>query len=108
NPAPGTKAFGLELRTDESRRHGYSISFEPSLQRFRLDRLDRFGSDAPFDNRPIALPQGPVRLSLEFDGEITVIYINGTTAATLRGYDMAGSLLAAFVEEGAVDIEAGS
>ncbi len=25
-PAPGTRAFGLELRVDEDRRHGYSIS----------------------------------------------------------------------------------
>ncbi|MBO3662810.1 family 43 glycosylhydrolase [Microbacterium stercoris] len=108
NPSPGTKVFGLEIRVDDSRTHGYSISFEPSLKRFRIDRLDRFGSDAPFDNRPVTLPDGPVRLSLEFDGEITVIYINGTSAATLRGYDLAGNLLAAFVEEGVVDVDAGS
>ncbi|SDO99065.1 beta-fructofuranosidase [Microbacterium sp. ru370.1] len=105
---PDAKVFGLELRTDNERAHGYRVSFEPALRRFRIDRIDRFGADAPYDNRPLDLPAGPLRLALEFDGEITVVYVNGLVAATLRGYDLQGSQLGVFVEEGAVVVESGS
>ncbi|MEI2268723.1 hypothetical protein OHB93_05345 [Microbacterium sp. No. 7] len=108
HPTPGTKAFGLELRADETREHGYRLSFEPALGRFRVDRLGRFGADAPFDNRALSIPEGAVDLNVEFDGEITVVYIGGVAAATFRGYDLTGRLLAVFVEEGSVGVAAGT
>ena len=106
-PSPGTKVFGVELRTDPERRHGYSLYVEPTLHRVRVDRLDRFGADAPFDVRPFELVGDSVALSIEFDGEVVVIYVDGRQAITYRGYDLAGDQLAVFVEEGAVDVGAG-
>lgn len=102
NPTPGTKVFGLELRTDDERRHGYSVSFEPALRRVKVDRLDRFGSEAPFDVRPYELTGDAVSLSIEFGGEVIVVYVDDEMAITFRGYDLAGDQLAVFVEEGAV------
>lgn len=107
SPASGTKVFGVELRTDEDRRRGYSVSVEPALHRIRIDRLDRFGSDAPFDVRPFTPSGDTVSLSIEFDGEITVVYVDDEKAITFRGYDLTGDLLAVFVEEGAVDVHPG-
>lgn len=106
-PAPGTKVFGVELRTDDERRHGYSVSFEPSLHRLRVDRLDRFGSDAPFDVRPFDLSGATVSLSVQFDGEVAVVYVDHEKAITFRGYDLAGDQLAVFVEEGALETGTG-
>lgn len=107
SPTPGTKVFGVELRTDEDRRHGYSVSVEPALHRIRVDRLDRFGADAPFDVRPFEPAGDAVSLSIEFDGEITAVYVDDEKALTFRGYDLAGDVLAVFVEEGAVDVRPG-
>lgn len=106
-PTAGTKVFGVDLRTDDDREHGYSVSFEPALGRVRIDRLDRFGSDAPFDVRPLSLVGDSVKLSVEFDGEVTVIYVNGETAMTFRGYNLTGDQLAVFVEEGALAVTSG-
>jgi len=106
-PTPGTKVFGIELRTDDERRHGYSVSFEPALHRMRIDRIDRFGSDAPFDVRSFDPTGTDVVLAIEFDGDVTAVYINNEKASTFRGYDLAGDRLAVFVEEGAVDVGAG-
>ena len=108
SPAPGTKVFGIELRTDDERRHGYSVSVEPALHRLRIDRLNRFGADAPFDVRPFELLGGTVSLSIEFDGEVTVIYVDDEKAMTFRGYDLDGDQLAVFVEEGAVEAASGN
>lgn len=107
-PAHGTKVFGVELRTDDDRRHGYSVCFEPALRRVRIDRLDRFGANAPFDVRPFVLENDDVTLSIEFDGEVTRVYVDGEKAITFRGYDLTGDQLAVFVEEGAVDVGAGA
>ena len=106
-PARGTKVFGVELRTDDDRRHGYSVSVEPALRHVRIDRLGRFGADAPFDVRPFVLENDDVTLSIEFDGEVTRVYVDGEKAITYRGYDLTGDQLAVFVEEGAVDVGSG-
>jgi beta-fructofuranosidase len=107
-PAPGTKVFGIELRTDDERRHGYAVSFEPALHRLRVDRLDRFGAEAPFDVRPFELVGEAVSLTIEFDGEVAVVYVDGRQAVTLRGYDLSGDQVAVFVEEGAVETGPGA
>lgn len=106
--APGTKVFGIELRTDDQRRHGYSLSFEPALHRMKVDRLDRFGADAPFDVRPFELDGETVSVAIEFDGELAVVYVDGEKAVTFRGYDLEGDQLAVFVEEGAVEADSGA
>lgn len=99
---PGTKAFGIELRVDAERRHGYSVSFEPAKHRFVVDRVRRFGFDPPLDVRPFAFGPGPVQVALEVAGELYVLYVNGRTAITLRGYDTSGTGLAVFATEGSV------
>ena len=101
-PTPDAKAFGIELRVDEERRHGYSISFEPAKHRIVVDRVSRFGFDPPLDVRPWEVEPGPLELNLEFDGDLFVLYVNGRTAITLRGYDTGGAGLAVFATEGSL------
>ncbi|WP_381802798.1 GH32 C-terminal domain-containing protein [Streptomyces niveus] len=100
---PGGKAFGVELRATKDRDHGYSVTFEPELRRIEVDRLNRFGADRPYDIRPYS-GDTQVRLNIEFDGEIYVIYVNGELAITLRGYDRAGTELGVFAIEGEVTL----
>lgn len=99
--APETAAFGIELRTTAERDHGYSVTFEPALSRVVVDRLNRFGYDRPYDIRPYT-GATKVRLRIEFDGELYIIYINDQQAITLRGYDRTGSELGVFAIEGDV------
>lgn len=103
-PAPGTTAFGIELRTDETGRPGYSVTIEPGKHRVRIDRLDRFGSDAPFDVRPFEAPEGELTVTIVFDGDVSVVYLGGSTAVTFRGYDQRGDLLAVFAQEGHLEV----
>lgn len=103
-PTPGTKAFGIELRVDADRAHGYSVTFEPPLHRIVVDRLDRFGAEAPFDVRPLAVDTAETSLVVEFDGEVVVVYVNGEVAITFRGYDISGRDVAVFAREGSVDV----
>jgi len=98
-PAPGSKRFGIELRTTAGRDRGYAIVFEPALGRIVIDRLHRFGGERPLDIRPYQ-PGEEVRLTVEFDGEIAVVYIDERKAITLRGYDTYGTEFGAFVIEG--------
>ncbi|MGO4595162.1 GH32 C-terminal domain-containing protein [Leifsonia sp. 2TAF2] len=98
---PETKAFGIELRATAERDHGYSVTFEPELRRVVVDRLDRFGADRPYDIRPYS-GATQVRLNVEFDGELYLIYINGEQAITLRGYDRTGTELGVFASEGEI------
>jgi hypothetical protein len=44
-------------------------------------------------------------VSLEFDGDLYVLYIDGTMAVTLRGYDAVGDQLGVFAIEGSVAVE---
>ena len=99
--SPDGKAFGIELRVTEDRSHGYSVTFEPELRRLVVDRLNRFGADRPYDSRPYS-GGTQVRLNIEFDGELYVVYVNGEQAVTLRGYDRAGTDLGVFAREGEV------
>ena len=103
-PSPGTKAFGVELRTDETGRPGYSVTVEPGRHRVRIDRLDRFGSEAPFDVRPFEAPEGELAMTVVFDGEVAVVYLGGTSAFTFRGYDQRGDSLAVFAQEGRIEV----
>jgi beta-fructofuranosidase len=103
-PAPGTKAFGIELRADEDRRHGYSVRFEPANHRLIVDKLDRFGYIRPWDIRPFRFDGPDLDISLEFDGDLYVLYVGGTQAVTVRGYDEVGDQLAVFAIEGWVSV----
>lgn len=98
---PETKAFGIELRADAHREHGYSVTFEPELKRVVVDRLNRFGADRPYDIRPYSGAR-QVDLNIEFDGELYLVYIDGDQAITLRGYDRTGTELGVFASEGEV------
>ncbi|MFT4109100.1 hypothetical protein [Propionicimonas sp.] len=104
HPEAGARAFGVELRVDDDRRHGYSVTFEPATHRVVVDRLDRFGFDRPLDILPMDVPPGPLDVRLEFDGELFVLYVDGR-AITVRGYDVAGPDLAVFAVEGSLSVD---
>nr|ACL11837.1 hypothetical protein [Arthrobacter globiformis] len=101
----GTKAFGIEYRVDDVSSGGYEYCWEPALRRVTLDRVGRFGADRAYDIRFFEPPaERSMAVTLFFDGEICVAYVDGRQALTMRGYRGAGLLWNFYVKEGSASV----
>ena len=109
---PGTRGFGIMLRTSDDLESSYYVRFEPLQQRLVFDSWPRGsgpehpitsadGGHMPGLDRWLALdPAKPIDVKVIVDGTIAVIYAGGTIAMSTRMYDLPSGRWGFFVDQG--------
>ncbi|MBR1585590.1 MAG: glycoside hydrolase [Clostridia bacterium] len=91
----GVRELGVALQVDREFVKGYYLQLEPDRQRAQWITAIRMyedgGATFPYEvelERPVALKAGEtVHVTILAEGSLIVIYLNGQTALTARGFD---------------------
>lgn len=106
--AEGARNFGLMLRTSDDFEAGYTIRFEPAMQRMAFDLWPRAGDKPAMCEleRPIRLQAGvPLDIEVLIDGTVCEVYAGGTVAMSARLYNHPSGQWGVFAGEGDVRFE---
>ena len=105
------REFGLALQVDSAFVKGYYLQLEPDRQRAQWITAIRMyedgGATFPYEvelERALALkPDAPLHITLIAEESLIVIYLDGQTAMTVRGFDYAGRRLGLYAFGGSAD-----
>ncbi|MBQ9263619.1 MAG: glycoside hydrolase [Clostridia bacterium] len=105
--------YGIALQVDREFVKGYYLQLEPARQRVQWKTAIRMyedgGATFPYEvelERPVALQAGaPVHVTILAEGSLIVVYLNGQTAMTVRGFDYMARKLGLYVSEGEAKFE---
>ena len=115
----GVRSFGIGLRQDSALANGYYLRFEPFYNRIVADMWPRrirgvnqwyVDGDKPFMvelERPFdykSLKDNKVHIRVVADGSIICLYVNNTTALTMRAYNMKRTNWGFFVKDGSIRV----
>jgi len=115
----GVRSFGIGLRQDSALANGYYLRFEPFYNRIVGDMWPRrirgvnqwyVDGDKPFMvelERPFdykSLKDNKVHIRVVADGSIICLYVNNTTALTMRAYNMKRTNWGFFVKDGSIRV----
>lgn len=115
----GVRSFGIGLRQDSALANGYYLRFEPFYNRIVADMWPRrmrgvnqwyVDGDKPFMvelERPFdykSLKDNKVHIRVVADGSIICLYVNDTTALTMRAYNMKRTNWGFFVKDGSIRV----
>ena len=115
----GVRSFGIGLRQDSALANGYYLRFEPFYNRIVADMWPRrisgvnqwyVDGDKPFMielERPFdykSLKDNKVHIRVVADGSIICLYVNNTTALTMREYNMKRTNWGFFVKDGSIRV----
>ena len=115
----GVRSFGIGLRQDSVLANGYYLRFEPFYNRIVADMWPRrisgvnqwyVDGDKPFMielERPFdykSLKDNKVHIRVVADGSIICLYVNNTTALTMRAYNMKRTNWGFFVKDGSIRV----
>lgn len=115
----GVRSFGIGLRQDSALANGYYLRFEPFYNRIVADMWPRrisgvnqwyVDGDKPFMielERPFdykSLKDNKVYIRVVADGSIICLYVNNTTALTMRAYNMKRTNWGFFVKDGSIRV----
>ena len=115
----GVRSFGIGLRQDSALANGYYLRFEPFYNRIVADMWPRrisgvnqwyVDGDKPFMielERPFdykSLKDNKVHIRVAADGSIICLYVNNTTALTMRAYNMKRTNWGFFVKDGSIRV----
>ena len=115
----GVRSFGIGLRQDSALANGYYLRFEPFYNRVVADMWPRciqgvnqwyVDGDKPFMvelERPFdykSLKDNKVHIRVVADGSIICLYVNNTTALTMRAYNMKRTNWGFFVKDGSIRV----
>ena len=115
----GVRSFGIGLRQDSALANGYYLRFEPFYNRIEADMWPRrisgvnqwyVDGDKPFMielERPFdykSLKDNKVHIRVVADGSIICLYVNNTTALTMRAYNMKRTNWGFFVKDGSIRV----
>jgi len=115
----GVRSFGIGLRQDLVLANGYYLRFEPFYNRIVADMWPRrisgvnqwyVDGDKPFMielERPFdykSLKDNKVYIRVVADGSIICLYVNNTTALTMRAYNMKRTNWGFFVKDGSIRV----
>jgi beta-fructofuranosidase len=106
--AEGTRNFGLMLRTSDDFETGYTIRFEPAMQRLAFDSWPRPGDKPAMCEleRPMRLQAGePLEINVLIDGSVCEVYAGGSVAMSARLYNHPRGQWGVFAGEGDVRFE---
>ena len=115
----GVRSFGIGLRQDSALANGYYLRFEPFYNRIVADMWPRRISgvnqwyvdgdksfmielERPFDYK--SLKDNKVHIRVVADGSIICLYVNNTTALTMRAYNMKRTNWGFFVKDGSIRV----
>ena len=113
------RSFGIGLRQDSALANGYYLRFEPFYNRIVADMWPRrisgvnqwyVDGDKPFMielERPFdykSLKDNKVHIRVVADGSIICLYVNNTTALTMRAYNMKRTNWGFFVKDGSIRV----
>ncbi len=115
----GVRSFGIGLRQDSALANGYYLRFEPFYNRIVADMWPRrisgvnqwyVDGDKPFMielERPFdykSLKDNKVHIRVVADGSIICLYVNDTTALTMRAYNIKRTNWGFFVKDGSIRV----
>ena len=115
----GVRSFGIGLRQDSALANGYYLRFEPFYNRIVADMWPRrisgvnqwyVDGDKPFMielERPFdykSLKDNKVHIRVVADGSIICLYVNNTTALTMRAYNLNRTNWGFFVKDGSIRV----
>ena len=115
----GVRSFGIGLRQDSALANGYYLRFEPFYNRIVADMWPRrisgvnqwyVDGDKPFMielERPFdykSLKDNKVHIRVVADGSIICLYVNNTTALTMRAYNIKRTNWGFFVKDGSIRV----
>ena len=115
----GVRSFGIGLRQDSALANGYYLRFEPFYNRIVADMWPRrisgvnqwyVDGDKPFMielERPFdykSLKDNKVHIRVVADGSIICLYVNNTTALTMRAYNLKRTNWGFFVKDGSIRV----
>lgn len=103
---PGTRSFGLLIRTSVDFSSGYILEFEPVRNRVVFDRFPRAGDAPPLAECPINLAPDKSKPFLIFvENSIVEAFIDKRVALSCRAYGGHGEPTGLFIIEGAASYE---